>query len=144
MRSLTVGMPSGRVLPSPLGMSTRLTACGRYVPARSAASSSDRYTSAFAANRSIDCPSTPAAPRLASTFTQAALSVAGANTLSINENHLPPLTPLPRADSMRSVHTEASTHDRLPPSVEVSAPCLATALPVLLCPGLDKCASTFL
>ena len=29
MRSLTVGMPSGLVLPSPLGMSTRLTACGR-------------------------------------------------------------------------------------------------------------------
>jgi hypothetical protein len=68
----------------------------------------------------------------------------GANTLSINAYHLPPLTPLPRADSMRSVHTEASTHDRLPPVVEVSAPCLATALPVLLCPGVDKCASTFL
>src|SRR5262245_60372286 len=144
MRSLTVGMPSGRVLPSLLGMSTRLTAWGWYVPILSAVSSSDRYISAFAANRSIDCPSTPAAPRLASTFAQAALSVAGANTLSINENHLPPLTPLSRADSMRSVHTEASTHGRVPLAVAVSAPCLATALPVLLCPDAEHRASTFL
>ena len=30
MRSLTVGIPSGRVLPSPLGISTRLTGLGRY------------------------------------------------------------------------------------------------------------------
>lgn len=137
-------MPSGRVLPSPLGISTRLTACGRYVSSRSAASSSDRYTSACAANRSIDCPSTPAAPRLARTRAQAARSVADAYTLSINENHLPPLTPLTRADSMRSVHTEASTHGRVPLAVEVSAPCLASALPVLLCSDADKTASTFL
>ena len=33
---------SGLVLPSPFGMSTRLTGCGRYVPSRSAADSSDR------------------------------------------------------------------------------------------------------
>jgi Recombinase/Recombinase zinc beta ribbon domain len=33
MRSFTVGIPRGRVLPSPLGMSTRLTGLGREVPA---------------------------------------------------------------------------------------------------------------
>ena len=33
-RSRTVGMPSGRVLPSAFGMYRRRTACGRYVPAR--------------------------------------------------------------------------------------------------------------
>ncbi len=108
MRSLTVGIPNGLVLPSPFGMSTRLTACGLYVPSRSAADSSDRYSSAFAANRSMLCPSTPAAPLLARTFIQASISVLGANTLSIKLNHLPPLTPFASADSIRSVHTAAS------------------------------------
>ena len=37
---------------APLGMSTRRTACGWYVPSRGAANSSDRLRSAFAANRS--------------------------------------------------------------------------------------------
>ena len=54
-------------------------------------------------------PSTPAAPLLAQTFLHAAASVAGAQTLSIKLYHLPPLTPLPSADSMRSVQIEAST-----------------------------------
>ena len=35
--------PNGLVLPSPLGMSTRLTAWGRYDPSRNAADSSARY-----------------------------------------------------------------------------------------------------
>ena len=47
------------------------------------------------------CPSTPAAPRLARAFAQAARSVAGAYTLSISEYQRPPLTPLPSADTMR-------------------------------------------
>ena len=32
--SRTVGMPSGRLLPSGFGMSTRLAGAGRYVPSR--------------------------------------------------------------------------------------------------------------
>ena len=45
-----------------------------------------------------------------------------------------PLTPLPSADSMRSVHTPASIQAQLR---LISAPCLASsALPVLLCPGM--------
>src|SRR5262245_33092651 len=83
------------------------------------------------------CPSTPAAPLFARTLVHATASVLGANTLSIRLYHLPPSTPLPSADSMRSVHTDASTHDQLPPVVEVSVPCLASsALPVLLCSGM--------
>src|SRR6202043_112478 len=95
------------------------------------------YLSASAANRSTLCPSTPAAPWLAWTLAQASLSVSSAYTLSINAYHLPPVTPLPSADSIRSVQTRASTHDQLA-LAGISAPCLASsALPVLLCPGID-------
>src|SRR5690606_24624136 len=62
-------------------------------------------------------PSTPAAPRLARTRVQAAARVAG-------------------ADTMRSVHTEASTHDHTgrPSASRVSAPRLAgSALVMLSC-----------
>ena len=44
-RSRTVGIPSGRCLPSAFGMYRRSTGCGRYVPARSAAPSSSRKRS---------------------------------------------------------------------------------------------------
>src|SRR6516165_2387249 len=132
-----VGIPSGRSLPSPFGISTRLTACGWYVPSRKLVDSSDRYSSALAANRSTLCPSTPAAPLFASTFAQASASVADACILSINEYHLPPVTPFSSADSMRSVHTSASTHAQLLLARGVSAPCLASsALPVLVCSGM--------
>jgi hypothetical protein len=53
-------------------------------------------------------PSTPAAPPLARTFSQAAARVLGAYTLSIKLNQQPPLTPLTSADTMRSVQIEAS------------------------------------
>ncbi len=69
------------------------------------------------------CRSTPAAPALAHTFSQAAANVAGAHTLSIRLYQRPPLTPFSSADTMRSVHTEASTHDQS----RASAPCLALA-----------------
>src|SRR5215203_5043003 len=82
------------------------------------------------------CPSTPAAPSFASTLVQASSSVSDAYTLSINVYHLPPLTPLSSADSMRSVHTSASTQSQLRLGDGVSAPCLASALPVLLCLGM--------
>src|SRR5215470_7873393 len=94
------------------------------------------------------CPSTPAAPALARTFSQAAASVAGACTLSIKLYQRPPLTPFSSADTMRSVHTEASTHDQS----RASAPCLvladtAGALPCLIaefpsppsCPAFPRC-----
>src|SRR6266496_2985761 len=72
------------------------------------------------------CRSTPAAPSLAHTLSQAASSVAGAYTLSIKLYQRPPLTPLSSADTMRSVHTEASTHVQSRP-LPASAPCVALA-----------------
>src|ERR671922_701857 len=84
------------------------------------------------------CPSTPAAPLFARTLVQASASVLGANTLSIRLNHLPPLTPLASADSMRSVHTPASADVMLRVRASASAPCLAfPALPALSCLGLS-------
>src|SRR4051794_8997529 len=123
MRSLTTGMPSGRFPPSLFGISTRFTGCARYVPVRSALDSSARYSSDRAANRSRLTPSTPAAPRLGRTRVQAAANVAGAYTLSIRLYQRPPLTPFSSADTMRSVQTEASTHDQS----WASAPCLVVA-----------------
>src|SRR5690606_19588576 len=79
---------------------------------------------------------TAAAPRLARTRVQAAARVAGAYTLSIRLYQRPPLTPLTSADTMRSVHTEASTHDHTgrPSASRVSAPRLAgSALVMLSC-----------
>src|SRR5258707_6121971 len=69
------------------------------------------------------CLSTPAAPSLARTFSQAASSVASANTLSIKLYQRPPLTPLTSANTMRSVQTVASIHV----SLRTSAPCVALA-----------------
>src|SRR5215469_10959562 len=89
-------------------------------------------------------PSTPAAPLFRSTFRHAASRVVGRPTLSIRLNHLPPLTPLPSADTMRSVQIEASAHHsaRVSPPV-TSAPCLAFALAGLRCsiPDLSHPAS---
>ena len=80
-------------------------------------------------------PSTPAAPLLACTLCQDTFSVVGAITLSIRLYHLPPLTPLSSADSMRGVQIEASTHDRSR-RLMASAPCVAlSALAVLVCLG---------
>src|SRR5260370_23094645 len=48
--------------------------------------------------------------------------------LSTKLNHLPPLTPLPSADTMRSVQIEASAHHQVrgcPPAT--SPPCVALA-----------------
>src|SRR3989338_9997494 len=69
------------------------------------------------------CLSPPAAPPLLATFRHAASSVVGRVALSIKLNHLPPFTPLPSADNMRSVQTEASTHDQSRSGV--SAACIA-------------------
>ena len=55
------------------------------------------------------CPSTPLAPLLARTFSQATVSVRNADTLSIRLNQRPPLTPLTSAEIMRSVQIEPST-----------------------------------
>ena len=46
-------------------------------------------------------------------------------TLSTKLNHLPPLTPLPSADTMRSVQIDASAHHHL--LARASVPCVALA-----------------
>ena|ERR1700733_4788016 len=79
---------------------------------------------------------TPAAPLFGATLRQAAYRVDGRCTLSFRLNHLPPigtglpapghaLTPLPSADTMRSVQIETSAHhsSRRPPWASV--PCVA-------------------
>jgi len=66
----------------------------------------------------------PAAPWLRATFHNAASRVVGRTTLSIRLYHLPPLTPLPSADTMRSVQTDASVHHHWPRR-RASAPCVA-------------------
>src|SRR5260221_12581484 len=70
----------------------------------------------------------PAAPLFRSTFCHAASRVVGRMALSAKLNHLPPLTPLPSADTMRSVQIEASAHHQVrgcPPAA--SPPCIALA-----------------
>ena len=69
-------------------------------------------------------PSTPAAPLFRATFRHAASSVVGRMTLSTRLNHLPPLTPLTSADTMRSVQIEASVHHH---SRRPSVPCVAVS-----------------
>src|SRR5260370_13797891 len=69
-------------------------------------------------------PSDPAAPWLRATLRHAAARVVGRMTLSIRLYHLPPLTPLPSADTMRSVQIDASAHHHWR---RVSAPCVAFA-----------------
>src|SRR5437870_3863506 len=69
-------------------------------------------------------PSTPAAPWLRATFRHAAARVVGRTTLSIRRDHLPAVTPLPSADTMRSVQTDASAHPH-GPRRRASAPCVA-------------------
>src|SRR5216684_4096485 len=87
----------------------------------------------------------PAAPLFRSTFHHAASRVVGRMALSTRLNHLPPLTPLPSADTMRSVQIEASIHHQVrgcPPAT--SPPCVAlTALSGLFCsiPNLTHPAS---
>src|SRR5262244_2059185 len=123
MRSLTAGIPNGRSLPPSLGISTRLIGSGRYSPVLSARSSSSKYASARTSNRLTLCPSTPAAPALPLTLSQATLRVWLRYTLSIRLNHFPPLTPFSSAANMRSLHTVASTHVQSRPCL--SAPCVA-------------------
>ena len=63
-RSRTVGIPSGRLRPSALGMYRRRTSCGRYVPARNAVPSSSRKASTPRCSISASVSeSTPAEPR---------------------------------------------------------------------------------
>src|ERR1700736_6628983 len=73
-------------------------------------------------------PSTPAAPLFRSTFRHAASRVVGRMALSNMLNHLPPLTPLPSADTMRSVQIEASAHPQVRGCPRAAfPPCLALA-----------------
>src|SRR6267378_2812396 len=69
----------------------------------------------------------PAAPLFRSTFCHAASRVVGRMALSTRLNHLPPLTPLPSADIMRSVQIEASAHHQVRGCPAASPPCVALA-----------------
>src|SRR5438876_10567743 len=81
-------------------------------------------------------PSTPAAPLFRATFRHAASRVVGRIALSTRLNHLPPLTPLTSADTMRSVQIEASAHHHS--RRRVSVPCVAaSALTGLSCRASD-------
>jgi len=60
-------MPSGRCPPSGLGICTRLTGCGRYVPASTVARMSSQCCRTNAGNASVDIPSIPGAPWFART-----------------------------------------------------------------------------
>jgi hypothetical protein len=84
-RSVTVGIPNGRVLvvvPA-LGMWTRRNGRGRYQPDRNASASSPRNRSTPEASTSaIETPSTPGAPRFARTRSQPMTSTSLRATLS--------------------------------------------------------------
>src|SRR5882724_6960829 len=77
----------------------------------------------------------PAAPLFRSTFCHAASTVVGRMALPTRLNHLPPLTPLPSADTIRSVQIDASAHHSPWPSPPAaSLPCVAsTALSEFSC-----------
>src|SRR5216684_3995322 len=91
-------------------------------------------------------PSIPEHPLFRSTLCHAASRVDGRLTLSTKLNHLPPLTPLPSADTIRSVQIVASAHHspwRSPPAA--SLPCVAlTALSEFSCVIPELLASNFL
>ena len=70
-RSRTVGMPSGRVPPFALGISTRLTGEGWYLPVKSACRIWVHRGLVCSGNCSMETPSTPGAPWLAFTRFQA-------------------------------------------------------------------------
>src|SRR3989440_2334384 len=105
---MMAGTPSGRLFPSPFAIHTRLTACGSYLPFCSCSHSRVNRLSARAANLDTDTPSMPPPPRRDSTRFHATSRLCFRITLSITLCHFPPFTPLSRASSMRSVHTEGS------------------------------------
>ena len=71
-RSVTVGIPSWRLPPSGLSISTRLTGVGRYCPDRAHSQSFPMTLFAQAGKSSMVMPSMPAAPLLARTRFHAA------------------------------------------------------------------------
>src|SRR6266516_438529 len=82
-RSRTVGMPSGRRLPSAFRISTRRPGRGRYRPSRSSVASSPRNPATPLRSMSpMLCPSTPAAPAFARTSCHARAKMASRYTLS--------------------------------------------------------------
>jgi len=94
MRSFTVGIPRGRVLPSPLGISTRLTGLGRRSPpsAQREVPGDTVPIGRRTAQRSGHPPQPPPCPRNA---LPRSFQSARANDLSIRLNHLPPSGPAP-------------------------------------------------
>jgi len=114
-RSSTVGTPSGRCDPSGLGMNTRRTGAGRYVPSISAEHIRGQCSRLKSGNASMLIPSIPGAPALVLTRGQALDRFSGSSICSIMVfilrmppcfplcRHLPPLSAIRPVDSI--LHT---------------------------------------
>jgi hypothetical protein len=81
-RSTTVGTPSIRSPPSGLGIVTRRTGAGRYVPSSSCLRIATQFSRSHGRSSAIVLPSTPAAPRLRSTRFNARSRFSRENTIS--------------------------------------------------------------
>lgn len=79
-RSVTVGIPSSRLPPSGLGISTLRTACGVYRPPSICARSAGQCSRAWAGKSSMVTPSMPGAPLLAFTRCHARARLSLAST----------------------------------------------------------------
>ena len=86
-RSYMAGMPNGRYFPGwpDLGISFCRTGCGRYVSVFNSACRRSRRSCKPSSNSSRVSPSTPPAPLLRRTFSQASKRFFGLYTLSTNE-----------------------------------------------------------
>jgi hypothetical protein len=81
-RSITVGMPNGRVPPLSFGISTLFTGEGVYVPSRSAALIPPQCLRAYSGNSSTEILSIPGAPLFALTCLYALCRLSLSSTLS--------------------------------------------------------------
>src|ERR1035441_826324 len=101
-RSSTVGMPSLRTPPSGLGISTRLTGCGSYVPLNNCSRMTGQCCFRYSGNCGTVIPSTPALPLFALTRFNACLQFSRPQTSSINCSAIAGLS-IPRCPADDSV-----------------------------------------
>src|SRR5437870_8971735 len=85
-RLSTVGMPTSLTPPLGLGISTRRTGLGAYVPARSLARMVSQYFRTWSRSWVVVMPSMPGAPPLRLTASQAAVALACVTTFSIRSS----------------------------------------------------------
>src|SRR6266851_2716402 len=85
-RSSTVGMPRSLTPPLGLGISTRRTGLGTYVPARSLARMASQCLRTWSRSSCVLMPSMPGAPPLRVTASQATVALSCVTTLSINSS----------------------------------------------------------